>query len=301
MATDYSPAVVLLDLILPELDGWALARLLRSDPRTRDAVVIAVTAVAGSEDQDRALLAGCNEILTKPVPPTDLLAAVRRYIGRAPTSVDAAPRKSAPAPRRADRTFAPSRPAITAFIFAMTRARCTLIVFSRVPSATAICLFNRPVTTQQNTSRSRCVSVATRSTRTRCAACSTRPLRTMVAARSSDANNASSSQGFSRKSMAPSRSARTELAIRRVPRGRPWECEALGRAWMPEARGRPFPAIANRRGAPRAAMCRARRETPRHTQTSQRGSRRDGSCERGNGGWRCHRRRGRSATPRCDR
>ena len=78
-------AVVLLDLILPELDGWALARLLRSDPRTRDAVVIAVTAVAGSEDQDRALLAGCNEILTKPVPPTDLLAAVRRYIGRAPT------------------------------------------------------------------------------------------------------------------------------------------------------------------------------------------------------------------------
>ncbi|HEY9227185.1 MAG TPA: response regulator [Gemmatimonadaceae bacterium] len=81
IAIETRPLVVLLDMVLPGLDGWEIARLLRLDPSTREAVIIAVTALAGAEDQDRALLAGCDEVLTKPIPPTVMLDTVRRYVG----------------------------------------------------------------------------------------------------------------------------------------------------------------------------------------------------------------------------
>jgi len=81
IALDTRPLVVLLDLVLPGVDGWEIARLLRLESTTRDTVVIAVTAVASPEDHDRALLAGCDEVLTKPVPPTSMLDTVRRYVG----------------------------------------------------------------------------------------------------------------------------------------------------------------------------------------------------------------------------
>ena len=93
VAAETRPLVVLLDMVLPGIDGWEIARLLRLDENTRHAVVIAVTALAGSEDQDRALLAGCDEVLTKPVPPTAMLDTVRRYVGL-PVSAGARMRKS---------------------------------------------------------------------------------------------------------------------------------------------------------------------------------------------------------------
>jgi two-component system cell cycle response regulator DivK len=83
-AVEHQPNVVLLDLILPEMDGWSVARHLREHVATRHAMILAVTALAGDDDQDRALLAGCDEILTKPVPPSVLLAAVRRYVACVP-------------------------------------------------------------------------------------------------------------------------------------------------------------------------------------------------------------------------
>ncbi len=75
------PLVVLLDLVLPGLDGWETARLLRLDDWTKSAVIIAVTAAASTEDQDRALTAGCDDVLTKPVKPATILATVRQYVG----------------------------------------------------------------------------------------------------------------------------------------------------------------------------------------------------------------------------
>ena len=68
-------------MVLPGLDGWEIARLLRRDADTRDAVIIAVTALASADDHDRAILAGCDEVLTKPVSPTTLLSTVQRYVG----------------------------------------------------------------------------------------------------------------------------------------------------------------------------------------------------------------------------
>jgi len=80
LAITRSPNVILLDMILPEIDGWEIARLLRADPDTRYTSIVAVTALASQDEQDRALLAGCDEVLTKPVPPTVLLRTVQRYV-----------------------------------------------------------------------------------------------------------------------------------------------------------------------------------------------------------------------------
>ena len=74
------PAVVLLDIVLPELDGWDLARLLRAGEETRDMVLIAVTALDAGTAVNQSRLVGCNETLLKPVPPAALLATLEQYV-----------------------------------------------------------------------------------------------------------------------------------------------------------------------------------------------------------------------------
>ena len=80
------PAVVLLDIILPELDGWTVARLLREDVRTRECVILALTAWTGVGvgEGARALAIGFDEVLTKPVLPRTLAAVVARYVAERP-------------------------------------------------------------------------------------------------------------------------------------------------------------------------------------------------------------------------
>jgi CheY-like chemotaxis protein len=80
IAVEEHPIAVLLDLIVPGVDGWNVARLLRADSESRGAAIIAVTASVSPDDLDRALLAGCDAVLTKPVEPGMLLATVRRYV-----------------------------------------------------------------------------------------------------------------------------------------------------------------------------------------------------------------------------
>jgi CheY-like chemotaxis protein len=66
--------------LLPEIDGWDLARLLRAGEETRDLVLIAVTALDAGTAVNQSRLVGCNETLLKPVPPAALLATVERYV-----------------------------------------------------------------------------------------------------------------------------------------------------------------------------------------------------------------------------
>jgi CheY-like chemotaxis protein len=63
----FSPAVVLLDLQLPGVDGFTVARRLKSAPETRGSVIVAVTAYAMSGDEERARAAGCDGYVTKPI------------------------------------------------------------------------------------------------------------------------------------------------------------------------------------------------------------------------------------------
>jgi CheY-like chemotaxis protein len=63
----HRPALILMDLQLPGIDGLELTRRLKSDPATRDIKIIAVTAYAMKGDQEKALAAGCDAYVTKPI------------------------------------------------------------------------------------------------------------------------------------------------------------------------------------------------------------------------------------------
>jgi two-component system cell cycle response regulator DivK len=76
------PRVLLLDIVLPEIDGLELTRMLRADPALRDSAIIAVTAFTGQDYRDAAFAAGCDEFLTKPVRMTLLVELVRRFARR---------------------------------------------------------------------------------------------------------------------------------------------------------------------------------------------------------------------------
>jgi CheY-like chemotaxis protein len=67
------PDLILLDMDLPELDGWQTARELKSDASTARIPIIAVTAYAMVEDRKRSMDAGCDDFETKPVELTRLL------------------------------------------------------------------------------------------------------------------------------------------------------------------------------------------------------------------------------------
>ena len=76
------PGLILLDLQLPGLDGVTLARQLKADPATREIPVLAMTAYARLEDQERAMAAGCDGYFRKPLDTKGFLQTVARHLGR---------------------------------------------------------------------------------------------------------------------------------------------------------------------------------------------------------------------------
>ena len=63
----FSPHAIVLDLMLPEVDAFKVARRLRGDDRTSDVAIVAVTAVASQRIEGMALAAGCDTLMSKPV------------------------------------------------------------------------------------------------------------------------------------------------------------------------------------------------------------------------------------------
>lgn len=74
------PDLILMDLSLPEMDGWTATRILKSDSRTRHIPVIALTAHAMEGDRQKALSAGCNAFDTKPVEIARLIEIMNRLL-----------------------------------------------------------------------------------------------------------------------------------------------------------------------------------------------------------------------------
>jgi CheY-like chemotaxis protein len=82
-AKSSSPDLVVLDLGLPDVDGWEVARRLKSDKVTRDIPIIAFTGRSMHHEQVSALRAGCDVHLTKPCEPDRLLSAIQKLLGLA--------------------------------------------------------------------------------------------------------------------------------------------------------------------------------------------------------------------------
>jgi CheY-like chemotaxis protein len=70
------PALILMDLQLPGVDGLELTRRLKADPDTKDIKIVAVTAYAMKGDQEKAIAAGCDAYVTKPIDTRGLPALI---------------------------------------------------------------------------------------------------------------------------------------------------------------------------------------------------------------------------------
>lgn len=79
------PDIVLLDMNLPLMDGWTVARSLRADPQSAQLKIIAMTAHAMAGDREKALEAGCNDYHPKPIDFPRLLTQIQELAGPAPT------------------------------------------------------------------------------------------------------------------------------------------------------------------------------------------------------------------------
>jgi CheY-like chemotaxis protein len=81
-AREVHPHLVLLDVALPDLDGFSVCRQLKTDPSTRDILVIMLTAMGLPSDREQAMQAGADGYIVKPFSPRALLAEVDERLAR---------------------------------------------------------------------------------------------------------------------------------------------------------------------------------------------------------------------------
>ena len=79
-ACDLQPAIIVLDLVLPDTDGWEVCRRLKTDERTRIIPIVILTARDETNALQRATQAGCAGYLKKPCSPADLVALITRVL-----------------------------------------------------------------------------------------------------------------------------------------------------------------------------------------------------------------------------
>lgn len=81
MTRSEAPALVLMDMSLPGIDGWEATRQLKADPATRAIPIIALTAHAMAGDREKALAAGCDDFDIKPIDLDRLLGKIAALLG----------------------------------------------------------------------------------------------------------------------------------------------------------------------------------------------------------------------------
>jgi putative two-component system response regulator len=79
MASDFQPSIILLDVMMPKMDGLTVCRRLRQLPGLRDAVIIMMSAKAMPSEQAAGIDAGANAYLTKPFDEMELVTLLRDY------------------------------------------------------------------------------------------------------------------------------------------------------------------------------------------------------------------------------
>jgi len=78
----HTPALVVLDLMLPDLDGFEVCKQLKADRQTRDIPVIMLTALSGEQDRARGRACGAEDYLTKPFNPDQLMQSIAQHARR---------------------------------------------------------------------------------------------------------------------------------------------------------------------------------------------------------------------------
>ena len=79
-AQAHHPDLILLDMSLPAIDGWTVARTLRQLPDFRSTLIVALTAHAMQGDREKTLDAGCDEFMTKPIDVPNFVPAVTKML-----------------------------------------------------------------------------------------------------------------------------------------------------------------------------------------------------------------------------
>ncbi|MBI3150488.1 MAG: response regulator [Betaproteobacteria bacterium] len=80
MADEIDPALILLDIQLPGMDGYAVARALRENTKLDGIPVVAVTSYAMAGDRERCIESGCDGYLEKPIDPQTFAAQVEQFV-----------------------------------------------------------------------------------------------------------------------------------------------------------------------------------------------------------------------------
>lgn len=75
------PDLILMDLSLPRMDGWAATRAIKSQPELKHIPIIALTAHAMVGDRERAIEAGCDDYISKPINLQELATKLATYLG----------------------------------------------------------------------------------------------------------------------------------------------------------------------------------------------------------------------------
>jgi CheY-like chemotaxis protein len=77
---EWHPDLILLDIMMPKISGFEVCKRLRADPATRDIAILMITALDQASDMERAVDAGTDELMTKPINKGDLLRRVRALL-----------------------------------------------------------------------------------------------------------------------------------------------------------------------------------------------------------------------------
>jgi CheY-like chemotaxis protein len=95
LAREQMPDLILMDMNLPEVDGWEATRRIKADTSTRHVPVIALTAHAMPGDAEKAIAAGCDDYDTKPVEMPRLMAKMCAFLGPPPEpAISSIPRET---------------------------------------------------------------------------------------------------------------------------------------------------------------------------------------------------------------
>jgi two-component system, cell cycle response regulator DivK len=88
MLQTFRPRLILMDLQMPGMDGYALTRQLKADPATSDIVILAVTAYAMKGDEQKAYEAGCQMYITKPIDTRSLPETIAQFLAGRPSHAE---------------------------------------------------------------------------------------------------------------------------------------------------------------------------------------------------------------------